>query len=62
MTATSFTRGVGVGLVVGSVIAMTALAIPTDKHHHHISKKSPVGRALHTVGNIVDNITDSIGM
>ena len=58
MNTMNFVKGVGVGLVVGSAVGM-AVASPQKKNGN---KQNVVGKALKTMGDIVENIGDSIGM
>jgi hypothetical protein len=60
MNTTSFARGIGLGIVVGSCIGMAVIHPP--KKLDVKKGRSVVGKALKTVGNIVDNISDSMGM
>ena len=53
----NFAKGMGIGLIVGSVVGMTVSG-PQKKQN----KKTVVGRALKTMGDIVENIGDFIGM
>lgn len=53
MNKMTFVKGMGLGVVVGSVIGMVA----SPK-----KKKSSVGKAIKTMGDVVESITDSIGM
>lgn len=57
MNSMNFAKGVGVGLVVGSAIGM-AVSGPNKNN----KKKNMVSRALKTMGDIVENISDSISM
>jgi hypothetical protein len=57
MNSTNFVKGIGVGLVLGSAIGM---AVPTPIKS--TKKKSVVGRALKTMGDIVENIGEAISM
>ncbi len=57
MNGMNFAKGMGVGLIVGSVVGMT-VAGPQKKQ----TKKNIVGRTLKTMGDIVENIGDSLGM
>ena len=54
MNNANFVKGVGVGLVVGSAIG---LAVYSPNRNF---KRTAVGRALKTVGEIVENIGDSM--
>lgn len=58
MNSMNFAKGMGVGLVVGSAIGL-AVAAPASKKP---AKRNVIGRALRTMGDIVENIGDSIGM
>jgi hypothetical protein len=58
MNSGNFAKGVGIGLVVGSAIGM-AVSMPQQKAS---AKKTVVGRALRTVGDIVESIGDTIGI
>lgn len=55
----NFTKGIGVGMVVGSAIGMTVAAISHRSSHQTRGK---VGRALKTVGDIVENIGSAFNM
>ncbi len=57
MNGMNFAKGMGVGLVMGSAIGM-AVSAPAKKNQ----KKNMVSKALKTMGDIVENIGDSIGM
>jgi len=57
MDTGKFARGVGVGMVVGSAIGMTVAAV--NKRGSHRNK---VGKALKTVGDIVENIGSAFNM
>ena len=62
MNGMSFAKGIGVGIIVGSTVSM-AVASSTSKQKKYPNKKNNVvGKALRTMGEIVDNIGDSIGM
>lgn len=58
MNTINFAKGVGVGIIVGSAIGV-AVAQP---HKKSAVKKNFMGRALRTVGDIVENIGDSFCM
>ena len=63
MCSVNFVKGMGIGLVVGSAIGMAACKCssdPVSKCCH--KKKSMLGKALHTMGEVVDNIGDSFGL
>lgn len=53
----NFAKGVGVGVVVGSAVAMAVVA-PQKK----TNKKNVVSKALRTMGDVIENIGDSISM
>lgn len=51
----NFASGMGIGLVVGSAVSA---AIATPKKNN--SRKSKVGKALRTMGDVVENIGSTI--
>ncbi len=55
MSSIDFVKGMSFGIIAGATIGI-AMA-PKNKR-----KKTMAGRALHTMGEIVENITDAIGM
>lgn len=60
-----FAKGVGTGLIVGSAIGMAMTASSQDQCHSSQKKDSKhksVSKAFKTIGDIVDNIGDAIGM
>ena len=57
MNANNFAKGVGVGMVVGSAIGMTVSAVNKKG-----SKQHKMGKALKTVGDIVENIGSAFNM
>ena len=57
MNAKNFAKGVGIGMVVGSAIGMTVSAVNKKS-----SKQHKMGRALKTVGDIVENIGSAFSM
>lgn len=59
MNTMNFAKGVGVGLIVGSAVGV---AVSQPKKKVLVSKKSVVARALRTVGDVVENIGDSLSM
>ncbi len=61
MNGMNFAKGVGVGIVVGSTIGM-AVASSANSQKKYPKKNNVVGKALRAMGDIVDNIGDSIGM
>ena len=50
-----FSTGVGLGLLVGSAVGM---ALPRRKMSH----KRRVGRVIKTVGDVIENVSEAIGM
>ena len=61
MDTANFAKGMGVGLMVGSAVGMAVISGANQKKNP-AKKKSPVGKALKTMGDIVDNIGESMGM
>lgn len=59
MNTVNFAKGVGVGIIVGSAIGMV-VSQPQRKTGPH--KKNAIAKALRTVGDVVENIGESIGM
>jgi len=57
MNAKNFAKGVGIGMVVGSAIGMTVSAV-----NKRGSRQHKMGRALKTVGDIVENIGSAFSM
>lgn len=57
MNAKNFAKGVGIGMVVGSAIGMTVSAV-----NRRGSRQHKMGRALKTVGDIVENIGSAFSM
>lgn len=57
MNAKNFAKGVGIGMVVGSAIGMTVSAVNKKGSRQH-----KVGRALKTVGDIMENIGSAFNM
>lgn len=53
MNRSTFIKGMGLGLVVGSAIGMACMPK---------RKKSAIGRALKTVGGIAEELTDCLGL
>ncbi len=53
MNKTTFVKGMGLGLVVGSAVGM----VFSPK-----KKKSAIGKALRSMGDVVEGITDTIGL
>ena len=57
MTSTQFFRGMGVGIAMGAAISV---AMYPKKKVHPMKKKA--GRALHAVGDAVENLSSVLGM
>lgn len=57
MCSVNFIKGMGIGLIVGSAIGMAACA-PSKCN----KKKSVVGKALKTMGDLFENISDTFSM
>ena len=57
MNAKNFAKGVGIGMVVGSAIGMTVSSVNKKSSRQH-----KMGRALKTVGDIVENIGSAFNM
>ena len=55
MNSMDFIKGMGIGLVAGAVVGMAVT--PKKKN-----MKSVTGKALKTAGEIVENISDAIGL
>ena len=53
MNNMSFIKGMGVGLAVGSMVGM--MAMPKKK-------KINVGKALKSMGDVMDNVAGAIGL
>lgn len=53
MSSTNFLKGVTLGLVVGSAVG--AAMAPNKRHGRHM-----VGKALKTMGEVIENITDAV--
>jgi gas vesicle protein len=51
----SFLKGMGMGIVAGSVISMVVMPRKSG------SKKT-IGRYLRNVGDIIENVTDAMGI
>ena len=56
MNNMSFFKGMGLGLMVGSVAGAIGLAVTPKK------KRASIGKALRSMGDVVDNVTSSIGL
>ena len=53
MNKMSFFKGIGVGVMVGSIAGM--IAAPKKK-------SATLGKALKSMGNVVENVTSTLGM
>ena len=53
MNNMSFVKGMGIGLMVGSMVGM--MASPKKKTFN-------IGRALKSMGDVVDSVADTIGL
>jgi gas vesicle protein len=53
MNNMSFFKGMGLGVVVGSMVGMAAMP--------H-KKKFSMGKALKSMGDVVENVTNAIGL
>jgi gas vesicle protein len=53
MNNMSFLKGMGVGMVVGSMVGMVAMPR---------KKKFSMGKALKSMGDVVENVTNAIGL
>lgn len=51
----SFLKGMGMGIVAGSVISMVVMPKKSGG-------RKTVGRYLRNVGDIIENVTDAMGM
>lgn len=56
MNNMSFYKGMGLGLMVGSVVGAVGLAATPKK------KRASIGKALRSMGDVVDSVTSSIGL
>ena len=55
MTKMNFAGGTGVGILVGSAVAM---AMPRRR----MTRKKAIGKALRTVGSVIENVSEAIGL
>ena len=56
MTSEAFVKGMGAGLIVGSIVY-----VASSTHNHKkkcCGKKNVMGRALRNLGDLVENVTD----
>lgn len=58
MNNMDFIKGMGIGVIAGATIGMAA--VPKKKKSP--TAKSIAGKALRTAGDIVENISDAMGM
>lgn len=54
----NFAKGIGVGMVIGSAIGMSVAAANGRSH----KQQNKVGKALRTIGDIVENIGGAFNM
>lgn len=57
MSSTNFLRGMGMGLAVGAAVGM----VMTPKRKH-MMKKTAAGKAIRAVTDVMDELTDSMGL
>ncbi|MBR4057096.1 MAG: hypothetical protein IKK00_03045 [Oscillospiraceae bacterium] len=55
MKVSAFIKGLGAGVIVGSMVYMCCAKKP-------FGKRSGIGRALRKVGAVVEDVTDLIGL
>lgn len=60
MCSVNFIKGMGVGLIVGSAIGMACCTSSSKSGCH--KKKNMLGKALHTMGEVVESFGDSLGL
>jgi gas vesicle protein len=53
MNNMSFVKGIGLGLIVGSVVGMVVMPK---------RKRTSVGKALRSMGDVVENVAGTIGL
>lgn len=53
MSNMSFVKGIGLGLIVGSVVGMVVMPK---------RKRTSVGKALRSMGDVVENVAGTIGL
>lgn len=54
MNKMSFIKGMGVGVVVGSVVGMAVMPKKT--------KSNTIGKAIRSVGDVVENVANTLGI
>lgn len=57
VNSTKFLRGMGMGIAVGTAVGM----IMTPKRKHTM-KKTAAGKAIRAVTDVMDELTDSMGL
>lgn len=57
MTSTNFLRGVGIGVAMG-----TAIGVAMTPRRKTLLKKTSTGKAIRAVADVMDNITDAMGL
>jgi len=55
MTKMNFARGIGVGILVGFAVGMV---IPRRR----MTRKKAIGKALRTVGSVIENVSEAVGL
>ena len=55
MTKTNFVKGIGVGILLGSAVGMV---MPRRK----MTRKRAIGKALRTVGGVIENVSEAMGL
>ncbi|MCD7917399.1 MAG: hypothetical protein LUF84_02915 [Clostridiales bacterium] len=57
MTKTNFLRGMGLGVAVGA-----AIGIAMTPKRQRLLKNTHTGKAIRAVADVMDNITDAMGL
>lgn len=57
MSTMDFIKGIGVGVIAGGTIG---IAMASSKRHHGHSKMK--NTAMRTISNVMENISDALGM
>lgn len=57
MNSTNFLRGMGMGIAVGA-----AMGIAMTPKRKHIMKKSAAGKAIRAVTDVMEELTDTMGL
>jgi gas vesicle protein len=57
MNQTNFLRGIGFGMALGA-----ALGMAMTPRRQNILKKSTAGKAIRAVADVMDNLTDAMGL